>query len=76
MHPHARIAIGSRSRGTGTAGTGGTFNAYGTMVGRDPEGFPTELEARRDAEQLRQEIAKAPIVGEVDEWAREHDGRR
>ena len=44
-------------------------------VGRDPEGFPTELEARRDAEQLRQEIAKAPIVGEVDEWAREHDGR-
>jgi hypothetical protein len=42
------------------------FNGYGTMVGRHPEGFPTELEARLDAERLRQEIATAPIAGEVD----------
>jgi hypothetical protein len=45
------------------------FNGYGTMVGRHPEGFPTELDARLDAEQLRQNIANAPIVGEVDERA-------
>jgi hypothetical protein len=39
------------------------------MVGRHPEGFLTELEVRRDAEQLRQEIAKATIVGKIDEGA-------
>ena len=46
------------------------FNASGTMVGRHPEGFATELEARRDAEQHREQVAKAPIVGESDEQAR------
>ena len=45
------------------------FNAYGTMVGRHPEGFPTEREARLDAEQLREQIASAPIVGELGEGA-------
>jgi hypothetical protein len=40
------------------------FNGYGTMVGRHPEGFPTELDARLDAEQLRKNIANAPIVDE------------
>jgi hypothetical protein len=40
------------------------------MVGRHPEGFPTELEARLDAEHIRKEIAKASITGEVDEGAR------
>ena len=43
------------------------FNGYGTMVGRHPEGFATEREARLDAEQLREQIASAPITGEVDE---------
>ena len=46
------------------------FNASGTMVGKHPEGFATELEARRDAEQHREQVAKAPIVGESDEQAR------
>ena len=46
------------------------FNASGTMVGRHAEGFPTELEARRDAEQFREQIASAPITGEVDEGER------
>jgi len=46
------------------------FNASGTMVGKHPEGFPTELEARRDAEQFREQIASAPITGEVDEEER------
>ena len=46
------------------------YNGYGTMVGRHPEGFPTELEARLDAEQLREQIASAPIVGEHEEGAR------
>jgi hypothetical protein len=45
------------------------FNRYGTMVGRHPEGFPTELDARLDAEQLGKDIANAPLVGEVDESA-------
>ena len=40
------------------------YNASGTMVGRHSEGFSTELEARRDAEQFREQIARAPIVGE------------
>ena len=43
------------------------FNANGTMVGRHPEGFATEREARLDAERLREQLATAPIVGEVDE---------
>jgi hypothetical protein len=43
------------------------FNAFGTLVGRHPEGFATELEARLDAEQLREQIVKAPIIGEADE---------
>ena len=46
------------------------FNANGTMVGRHPEGFATEREARLDAEQLREQIASAPITGEVDEEER------
>jgi hypothetical protein len=45
-------------------------NPYRTMVGRHPEGFATEREARLDAEQLREEIASAPITGEVDEKER------
>jgi uncharacterized protein YegP (UPF0339 family) len=40
------------------------FNANGTMVGRHSEGFPTEHEARFDAERFREQIASAPIVGE------------
>lgn len=57
--------------GTGTVGTCAyMFNAYHTMVGRHAEGFPTELEARLDAEHVRQEIATAPITGEVYEGAR------
>ena len=43
------------------------YNAAGTMVGRHPEGFSTELEARRDAERHRADVAKAPIIGEGDE---------
>ena len=43
------------------------FNANGTLVGRHPEGFASELEARRDAEQLREQLAAAPILGEGDE---------
>jgi hypothetical protein len=43
------------------------FNANGTMVGRHPEGFATEREARLDAERLREQLATAPIVGEVGE---------
>jgi YD repeat-containing protein len=46
------------------------YNGYGTMVGRHPDGFPTELEARLDAEHVRRQVANAPIAGEVDEWAR------
>ena len=42
------------------------FNASGTMVGRHPEGFATEREARLDAERLREQLATAPIMGEVD----------
>jgi hypothetical protein len=45
------------------------FNGYGTFVGRHPEGFRTEREARLDAEQLREQIASAPIVGELGEGA-------
>jgi hypothetical protein len=41
------------------------YNSAGTMVGKHPEGFATELEARRDAEQHREDVAKAPIVGEA-----------
>ena len=40
------------------------------MVGRHPEGFPTELEARLDAEKLREQFASAAIVGEYEERAR------
>ena len=46
------------------------FNASGTMVGRHPEGFSTELDARRNAEQFREQIASAPITDEVDERTR------
>ena len=42
----------------------------GTMVGRHPEGFATEREARLDAELFREQIASAPIVGEHEEGAR------
>ena len=41
------------------------YNSDGSIVGRHPEGFATEREARLDAEQLREQIASAPIVGEV-----------
>ena len=40
------------------------YDASGIMVGRHPEGFSTALEARRDAKQFREQIAKAPIIGE------------
>ena len=43
------------------------YNGNGTMVGRHPEGFATAREARLDAEQFREQIASAPITGEVDE---------
>jgi uncharacterized protein YegP (UPF0339 family) len=46
------------------------FNRNGTMVGKHPEGFATEREARLDVEQLREQIASAPIVGEHEEGAR------
>jgi hypothetical protein len=41
------------------------YNNDGTIVGRHPAGFATEREARLDAEQLREQIASAPIVGEL-----------
>jgi hypothetical protein len=37
------------------------------MIGKHPEGFPNESEARRDAERYRDLIAKAPIIGSVGE---------
>jgi hypothetical protein len=37
------------------------------MIGKHPEGFPSESEARRDAERYRDLIAKAPIIGSVGE---------
>ena len=43
------------------------FDPNGTMVGRHPEGFAAEREARLDAERLREQLATAPIMGEVDE---------
>ena len=43
------------------------FNASGTMVGTHPEGFASAREARLDAEQLRDQLASAPIVGAADE---------
>ena len=45
------------------------FNERGTLMGRHPDGFPTALEARLDAEQHRELVAKAPIIDEVDEGA-------
>jgi hypothetical protein len=36
------------------------------MVGRHPEGFATERAARLNAQQLRKQLATAPIVGEAD----------
>jgi hypothetical protein len=45
------------------------FNESGTMVGGHPEGFSTEDEARLDAERHRENLATAPIIGEVDESA-------
>ena len=42
-------------------------NAYGTMIGKHPDGFLTESEARRDAEHHRDLIAKAPIIGSIGE---------
>ena len=43
------------------------FNASGTLVGRHPEGFATEREARLDAERLRAQLATAPIMSETEE---------
>ena len=43
------------------------FNASGTLVGRHPEGFATQREARLDAERHREQLATAPIISEVDE---------
>ena len=41
------------------------FNAHGTLLGNHPDGFPSESEARRDAEYHRDLVAKAPIIGSV-----------
>lgn len=43
------------------------FNSNGTRVGTHPEGFATEREARLDAELLRAQLARAPIVGTANE---------
>ena len=43
------------------------FSDRGTMIGKHADGFPNESEARRDAEQHRDLIAKAPIIGSVGE---------
>ena len=43
------------------------FNAQGTMIGKHADGFPSESEARRDAELHRDLIAKAPIIGSIGE---------
>ena len=43
------------------------FTDRGTMIGKHPDGFPNESEARRDAEQYRDFIGKAPIIGSVGE---------
>jgi hypothetical protein len=40
------------------------YNASGTIVGRHAAGFPSELEAYRDVERVREELANAPIIGE------------
>jgi len=42
------------------------FNTRGTRLGTHPEGFETELDARRDAERHRSLIGKAPIIGTTD----------
>lgn len=43
------------------------FNANGTMIAKHRGGFETEEDARLDAEQSRELIAKAPIIGAPDE---------
>jgi len=43
------------------------FNTHGTMLGKHPEGFETELDAHRDAEQHRDRIGQAPIIGTASE---------
>lgn len=40
------------------------YNAFGTMVGSHAEGFASEAEARLDAERFREQLARAPIIGE------------
>ena len=40
------------------------FNAAGTPV-MNGEGFPTEREARRDAENFKQELSETQVIGEV-----------
>jgi hypothetical protein len=67
MHPNVRVSVGSRFTGTGTAGTDGTSS---TPSAPWSAGIPKDLrpyEARLDAEQLREQIVKAPIIGEADE---------
>ena len=41
------------------------LNAYGTALAIQPEGFGSELEARSDLEELREQLATAPILGPV-----------
>ena len=41
------------------------YNAYGTALAIQPEGFGSELEARSDLEELREQLATAPILGPV-----------
>jgi hypothetical protein len=36
------------------------YNASGTVVGRHTAGFPSELEARQDAQRVRDELADGP----------------
>jgi len=39
------------------------YNDAGTMIGEHREGFPSEVDARRDAEKFQALIAHAPIMG-------------
>lgn len=42
------------------------YNAAGTIVGRNAAGFPSEFEAYRDVERVREELASAPIIAETE----------
>jgi hypothetical protein len=48
--------------------------ALGTLVDSHSAGFGTEREAQLDAEQVRGDLARAPIIGEIDNGASEPRG--